>query len=371
MNKNNKFMSKQISLFFIVEDSVITCQRLTAVLEKCCEAGHDTYHIEFTFKDVDVNNLFIEKIIEVARTLKERFKFKADYTLACRYEQLRGLSLRGLAKKGFNIKLLLDGVAQLRTVSKPAKHVVRFLPKAEIFVNNLVVCEPVSISNLTCDIEIPLRFDCINGIESNFMNLFSDWLFSKSAVEIKNFTDLLKLMLMKERNGCEYNSCLGHVLSVDSSGIVYWCKHNRPETVLGHIDEFKTLSDIFNRGQFEMYLDMHYQKREHCKSACSRYEICQGGCPLNCDTSQKEKCTEQNFIEVIDHLSDELRRGIDLGDLSLLNKHARTVILNAIAFAPFSDFFQNLEDQNKKEEPITSIKTGKTCEAVRVGKINF
>ena len=333
-------MSKQISLFFIVEDSVITCKRLMAVLEKCCEASHNVFHVEFTFKNIEVSSLFVEKIVEVERTLKKRFNFKADYTLICQYEQLRGLRLRGLAKRGFNIKLLLNDIAQLRTFSKAAKRVARFIPKAEVFVNNFAECEPVSLSNLICEINMPLRFECING---NFMNLFSDWLFSKHAVEIRNFTELLKLILMKERNGCEYNSCLGHVLSIDSLGVAYWCKHNRPETALGHIDEFKILSDFFNSGQFEMYLDMHYQKREYCKSKCSRHEICQGGCPLNCDTSQKEKCTEQNFIEVVEHLSDELRRGIDMYDLSLLNKYACTIILNAIAFAPFSDFFQSLE----------------------------
>ena len=326
-------MSKQISLFFVVEDSAITCKRLSAMLEICCEADHNAFHIEFALKDIGVNNLFIEKVIEV----KKYFNITADYTLACRFEQLSELHLRSLAKKRFNIKLLLDDAAQLQTFSKIAKQVARFFPKAEVFVNK----QPVSIPNLTCDIDIPLRFDCKNGVDDILKNLFNDWLFSKQAVEIKNFTDMLKLILMKERNGCEYNSCLGHILSVDSSGMVYWCKHNRPETVLGHIDDCKTLSDFFNSGQFENYLDIHYQKREYCNSNCNRYEICQGGCPLNCDLSQKEKCSEENFIAVIDHITNELRRGIGLGDLSLFNKHARTIILNAIAYAPFSEFFSN------------------------------
>lgn len=310
-------MSKKISIFIIVEDYEATCKRLTSVLEKCCEAGHNLFHIEFTFKDIEITNLFVDKIFE----LKKRLNITADYTLVCRYEQLRGLHLRGLAKKGFNIKLLIDDMAQLKT--KTAKRVT----KSEVF----VACELASIPKI--DTPLPLRFECIN------VNLFRDWLFSKDAVDIRNFTDLLKLILLKERNGCEYNSCLGHVLSIDDLDIVYWCKHNKPETALGYIEEFKTLADCFNNGQFEKYLDMHYQRREYCQSKCSRYEICQGGCPLNCDTSQKEKCTEQNYIEVIDHISNELCRGIDQGDLSLFNKHARTIILNAIAFAPFSDFW--------------------------------
>ena len=305
-------MSKKISLFFVVEDSVITCNRFTAILEKFCEAGHDVYNIDFTIKDIEVNNSLVKKVIEAERFLKKRFKFKAYYTLSCKFEQLRGLRMRELAKKGFNVKILVDDIEQLHAFSKTKTRISRF--------------ELVSVSP-----------------GSDFLKLFSDWLFSKDAVDIVNFSDLLKLILMKERNSCEYNSCMGNVLSIDSSGIVYWCKHNKPETALGRTDEHKSLSDLFNSGQFEKYLDLHYQHREYCKSACSLFETCQSGCPLNCSTTQKEKCIEQNFIKFIDHAYNGLRRGIDLGDLTFLNKHARTILVNALAYTPFSDFFESLD----------------------------
>jgi len=340
-------MSKQVSLFFIVEDIEITCKRIAAILEFCCEAGYDAYHIEFTFIEIDVNNLFVVKIIEIERVLKKRLDFTVTYTLSCRFEQIRKLRLRGHAKKRFNVKILLDDIDRLRIFSKTSKRIARFLSKAEIFMKYPAVCELESISKLTCGVDISLRFECVNGVDDNFMSLFSDWLFSKHDFEIKDFTDLIKLILMKERTGCEYNSCLGHVLSFDSSGMVYWCKNNKPETVLGHIDEIKNLSDFLHGGQFEKYLDMHYHKREYCKSNCSRYEICQSGCPLNCGTLHNNKCMEQSFIEVIDHISKGLHRGIDLGDLSVLNKYARTIILNAIAFAPFSGFFDEFGTRAK------------------------
>ena len=325
-------MSKPISLFFIVEDCELIWKSVTFLLEKCCEAGYDVFRVEFTFKDIEVNNLFLEKIIRDEKILKKRFNFMANYTLVCRCAQLHGLRFRGLVKNNFNIKLLFDDVTQFHKSSKVATQIVRFNPKTEALIENFNEWELVSIPK----IDIPFRFKYVNG---NYKNLLSNWLVSKDTVELKNFTELLKLILMKKRNDCEYNSCLGHILSMDSLGIVYWCKHNKFKTALGHISDFGTISDFFNSGQFEVYLDMHFQKREYCKSKCSRYDICQGGCPLNCTTSQKEKCTEQNFIEIIEHLSHELHREIGQGDFLLINKYARTIILNSIALTPFSDFW--------------------------------
>ncbi|MCL1809062.1 MAG: SPASM domain-containing protein [Clostridiales bacterium] len=169
--------------------------------------------------------------------------------------------------------------------------------------------------------------------------LFDRWLISGDPAET-SCEDLLKLVILKERNGCEHNSCLGKVLSIDSAGMVYWCKHNKPKTALGSIGEIKTLSDCFSNKVFEKHLDAHYKKRETCKSTCKHFELCLGGCPLRCDLDGH--CTEQEFIEIAEHALSETKRFIKLGDLSLLNKQARAIVLNAVAHAPFSELFSGI-----------------------------
>ncbi|MCL1982095.1 MAG: hypothetical protein FWG53_03245 [Clostridiales bacterium] len=174
--------------------------------------------------------------------------------------------------------------------------------------------------------------------------LFDSWLISGDPAETNCCADLLKLVILKERSGCEHNSCLGRVLSIDSAGMVYWCKHNKPKTALGSIGEIKTFSDCFKNEVFERHLDAHYKKRETCKSTCRHFELCLGGCPLRCElgSPQNGQCTEQEFIEVAEHVLSETKRIIKLGDLSPLNKQARAIVLDAVAHAPFSELFSGI-----------------------------
>jgi hypothetical protein len=55
------------------------------------------------------------------------------------------------------------------------------------------------------------------------------------------------------------------------------------------------------------------------------------------------QCLEQDYIMIINHISHKLYQVVKLNDLSLLNKHARRILLDAIAHTPFSEFFTEFE----------------------------
>ena len=310
-------MIEKMNLFFEMDEAQSSCQRAIAIIKKCCESEYDEVIVEFKLNNI-YGNKFFKKFIKMQRALKKRTAVNIKSIFVCTPEQLSGLNLRFLHSKGVTIKVLLTQLKNMDCI-------------------------------LNIDSKHPVQIELSNSIAAeDFISLFNEWLFSENKAEIINYSSLLKLLLMKERSGCEHNSCLGGALSVDVSGMLYWCKHNKPEAKLCHFNDVKDqdFHDLFDRSSFEEYLDMHFQKREQCKAECITFDLCQGGCPIRCDTSNK--CHEHEFIEQMDKLSLSVRSCLKMNDLSRLNKLAKKIILDAAAYAPFSDVFMDIQ-MNKNE----------------------
>lgn len=347
-------MSKDVTLFFSVTDTPSLCQRLRAAFRIFCDDGYDFFTVRFSFCSTSVSNDFIKKTVAVNKNQREKHHFHVKYIIVCHYKQLKRVSLRLLSKHGFIINLQVDDVSEICALTKTIKRINRFIPDSEISVKH----PPASNSfDLIDGCPLPIRLESFNHNNDDLIPVFNKWIRSEYGAEILNFTGLLNLIMRGEHTNCEYNSCLGRILSVDASGLSYWCKLSKPETALCQIDSVKTLDELYSNGLFEDYLDAHLKKREFCMKSCSGYGMCQSGCPLHCDlkTVQNEQCTEQEYLDVMEHISAELGRILMLGDLSILNKCARAVVLRAFAFAPFSDILSNLETDIVKESSYTDI----------------
>jgi len=325
-------MNKYMNLYFSVTNEQDTIQMLTRTIEMLCHAGYNAFHVEFIFEKIDISRQFVKHLLEAVRDMKRRFHFSIGYTVVCRNEQLRKVYLRDLAKKGVRIRLLIDNTSQLGTSLRPIKKLASLIPKLEVYVEHYE--PPFDTLSLTTvkKIPIPIRFKFPTYSDDRYLKLFDEWILSKDSAELGNFSDMLQVILMNRQNCCEHDSCMGSVLSIDSTGMMYWCKNKEVETALANINDMESLADCFNHGDFEKYLDAHYVKREYCQAKCDYFDICQSGCPLRCDMyGHSNHCTEQEYINAINHIFDKLRQCLGLSDLALINKHARTSILNAIA----------------------------------------
>jgi radical SAM protein with 4Fe4S-binding SPASM domain len=332
-------MNESITLFLEVGEIESTLRILKSTLEMFYNAEFKSCSIELILGDVNISNYFISEI----KKIKTEFsKIKFLFVFSCREKHLRKINIREFEKNNFVISLIIDDVQQLQTVKRKKKVLsdVIFETKSDNF-------EFFLLNN--CE-DVPIKLNSLSDINDDE---FEKWLLSKESANISNFADLIKTVLSKKRIGCEYNSCMGRVLSINSVGEIFWCKHNNPETKLCQISDFQNFSDVLDNGLFEKCLDNHLQKREHCKSECNHYNICQGGCPLRCNGVQ---CTEQEYIKAIGVASDKLQQVVSLRDLSLLNNHAKAILLDSVARTPFSDFFIKLNQSEKCVEDAKALK---------------
>ena len=339
-------MSRHMSLHFSVTDQHATYQRFKSILEMCCEAGQKSILAYFMFGEIRIDKNFVRQIKHVERDMRKRFRFSIKYSIICQREQINRVNLREAAIMGFKITLMIDDMIQLRKFRRLIKKIERYVPGSELYVKNYTRLTADLITYYKC--HMPLRFEIPEIVDADFLELFDNWVFLKDHPELGNYTDLLKVILLNEQCICEYDSCLGRVLSVDSSGVVYWCKYNRAETAIMYIDELSSFYECFKNESFEKYLDAHYKKRERCKAECNCFRLCQSGCPLRCDINKALfDCSEHVYINAINHLAKKMRQYIGSGDLTLINESIRKIVLNVIAFEPFSDFFKLCREEEE------------------------
>jgi len=328
-------MSKQMSVFFIVSDTDAVCRQLSAVIKMCTDAEYDAFSLNYSFEGYKGN---------IKKSLKQLFQTEKKLNISCcsvrktlsfKYEQ--SPNIRWLAKNNCQVKILFDNLEALNGKTS------RQFKNAQLIVKCDTLPELNRIPKVLYNTSI--RFNTTENTESRFGNLFDQWLTLKDAPAISNFIDILNLILLKEHNECENSSCLGHVLSIDGSNIIHWCKYNLTESALCHVNQLSTLSECFSNNLFEKYLDANIMKRDYCKTECKLFDVCQGGCPLRSDiqSAQNNHCTEQTFIELARYVNNSLKKQISLGDLTVFNNKARAIILKALAYKPFSDIF-TLED---------------------------
>lgn len=97
--------------------------------------------------------------------------------------------------------------------------------------------------------------------------------------------DLLCLKNGNKPDGCSFSSCLGKVVYVKTDGKLSPCPkmsgvHLNSMTAEGRINQ------IFDTADFKSVLLQQIQKRNRCKSNCTYYNLCLGGCPQQADENQ-------------------------------------------------------------------------------------
>lgn len=342
-------MNKDMTLFFRVTDNNtgMVCHEVSSALKMLCEDEYEIIIFRFLTCETTIKNKFIKDIVETEKTWQENHIVYIKNIISCTPNQLRSTSLYLLSKYGFSISLQIENTSGIINAKKKVKKIKRLIHDFEISLN----C-PIDFNTYEFfeNIPFPIRLESLNRFNDAYTALFAKWLISSNNTEILNFTEVMKTIMLNEHLDCEYHSCLGRILSVDASGLSFWCRYNRPETELNQMCSAASLAELFNEGVFEDYLDAHINKREFCKGSCSKFEMCQGGCPLQCSlkTGENEMCTEQKYLCILEHITIVIKRILSSGDLSVLNKHARAIVLKTLAFAPFSEIFQNISTHNGK-----------------------
>ena len=78
--------------------------------------------------------------------------------------------------------------------------------------------------------------------------------------------------------GCSFCSCLGKTLFLMRNGSLSICPHMH-EVYLNPMQEAKPINYVFDTDEFKTCLLRQIQKRKRCKTQCSLYDLCRGGCP--------------------------------------------------------------------------------------------
>lgn len=157
---------------------------------------------------------------------------------------------------------------------------------------------------------------------------FDEWCYDKRGVRIDLFSNIISVSKNQgSAVDCIHGSCLGKNLFISEDGTVSFCKIFASDTVLGTLDKFSRIEDVFDNPKFIRILRTGIAKRNICKSNCAHYDICEGGCPLRNDTT----CREGDYIKLYDYISNKIKDIILHEDYSLLNPSLRHQILSIIS----------------------------------------
>lgn len=111
-------------------------------------------------------------------------------------------------------------------------------------------------------------------------NLYDYW--SRDAecnIRLSYFDEYVRYMLLGEKSLCCYNSCLGKYIGIHCDGSIYNCNRDfAPEYCYGSIFDYKDIHECFSSKGFMKSVNDAYLRRAYCKSNCSIFGFCAGGC---------------------------------------------------------------------------------------------
>lgn len=113
---------------------------------------------------------------------------------------------------------------------------------------------------------------------SDMCALFDHWLYDTQGVDVRTFTSFMLMALGKGYKTCNYCSCHGKFLCIDSIGNFYNCaRSSMHEYLLGNVNEVEKLEQLWQSEGFAKLLKGAIARRNKCKD-CEYFSICQSGC---------------------------------------------------------------------------------------------
>lgn len=175
----------------------------------------------------------------------------------------------------------------------------------------------------SCNVELCLDENALSADE--FQGWFEDWLLDKEACWISCFRDLCyRILIGIHISDCRHNSCMGSHLCVDGNGMVYFCSQKRNGSAMYQLGETQQLYN-------EVYYDTLKRANTHrnfCKTDCTDFSFCQGGCILEMDA----ECNDTEYmdkVQVVRAYMMEHRRDLFTG---MDNPLLRQLLIELVAY---------------------------------------
>ncbi len=170
--------------------------------------------------------------------------------------------------------------------------------------------------------------------------LFDFWLYDTNKVELKPITDYVRGILdIYNPKECIHVGCLGRFLDIDSTGGIRICSHTMEEKfILGNIENYNSITEIFNGDNFNEILEMMIEQRQKCMKECELFRFCQGGCCSNVYRQQKEHDIDFScmvYKNIIPYISSKIKKILENNEnLSQYNPMFLEIIKEAICQNP-------------------------------------
>lgn len=109
---------------------------------------------------------------------------------------------------------------------------------------------------------------------------FDYWMLDTDCnIKVSYFERFLQYILLKEKELCCYNSCMGKHIGVHYDGRIFGCNRDFPEELcFGNVHEYTDIRQCFESQGFNRLLDKAIKRRNKCKENCELYDFCVGGC---------------------------------------------------------------------------------------------
>lgn len=143
--------------------------------------------------------------------------------------------------------------------------------------------------------------------------LFDYWVNDvKCNIQISYFDDFIDYILYKKKSLCCYNFCLGKHVGIHYNGDIYCCNRDfTKEFCFGNIYDYNDIRECFQSDGFENIVLEAVERRKQCKSECSIYDFCTGGC--NSTALMGGKLSERNayvcqiLISIYEHIEKRIQ----------------------------------------------------------------
>ena len=182
----------------------------------------------------------------------------------------------------------------------------------------------------------------MNGVDAkafakNMCELFDEWIHDKDGVSVRTFALYLNFALGGRFRICSCASCHMKYLSITPDGSVYNCaRESMRQYPFGSIDDFTSVSEIFNSNGATSLITGSVVRRKKCKETCEYFGLCGGGCADvaitegRLDESPEETC--YIFKTVYSHVKKTVDKLLaDKTPLSELNPDFKRVMAQTLS----------------------------------------
>jgi radical SAM protein with 4Fe4S-binding SPASM domain len=117
-------------------------------------------------------------------------------------------------------------------------------------------------------------------------------------------SDFLSMYYGISTDGCAFRTCLGNTVYIKRNGDLSICPYKENDIQLNDIENCSRFQQLFETDSFRMLLKENILRRNTCKSQCSFFKDCRGGCSLNPSIEFSQKCDIASRIEQSEHNAD-------------------------------------------------------------------